>query len=350
VVRKAVLAAAEVAGHYGNPHVHYYIKGKKWTRTTTESDAPKGSNPDKLHRCVRKVARKGGVRSAWAVCRRAVGNPIKEQIYHFAVMNTETAEPTGENLYFQAAAEWEAVNSALYAARLKDKRAVKGPTGRVVYPHGPGSKVAWVLKKQRFFGNPGLKHEPAEVRELVLFTINDGDLYRQQVQPIILNLARKVAKGVYNANLAAKLWGYLAESGARKYAKEFSVGTDWARMFPPEVRRAAARKFLVEYQEAVRDTAAKMRTLRAAGVAWTHPPARGNPISRLRTIPPGDPIKDAYDLGSKAGKSARDGDWAAVREWGIYFRKWAEARKGEASMDAMRNAYNQGYKDQQPSR
>jgi len=60
-------------------------------------------------------------------------------------------------------------------------------------------------------------------RELQLYIENDADLYRQQYQPIIKNLMLKRAKGIYDLVLSVKLWMYLVDNGARKYAKEFGV-------------------------------------------------------------------------------------------------------------------------------
>ena len=83
-------------------------------------------------------------------------------------------------------------------------------------------------------------------RELKLFIGNDGDLYRQQTLPIIKNLMRKRKKGVYDSELAVKLWGYLMESGAKKYAKEF--GGTWHEMFSPATREIAAREFARDFE------------------------------------------------------------------------------------------------------
>ena len=47
-----------------------------------------------------------------------------------------------------------------------------------------------------------------EKRELELFIMNDQDLYRQMFMPIIMNLARKMKRGVYNHQMAPKLWQY----------------------------------------------------------------------------------------------------------------------------------------------
>jgi hypothetical protein len=84
---------------------------------------------------------------------------------------------------------------------------------------------------------------PAETRELERFCENDGDLYRQQVQPIEKNLKKKLAKGVFDPAKAEKLWGYLAENCAKKYAREFGDGMPWHKMFSTADRREVARSF-----------------------------------------------------------------------------------------------------------
>ena len=55
-------------------------------------------------------------------------------------------------------------------------------------------------------------------RDLELTIANDGDLYRQQFQPIMKNLMKKRRAGTYRHDLAVKLFGYLVEAGAKKYA------------------------------------------------------------------------------------------------------------------------------------
>jgi hypothetical protein len=91
--------------------------------------------------------------------------------------------------------------------------------------------------------------------ELELYVDNDGDLYRQQYQPILKNLATKKARGIYQHHLAVKLFMYLMESGAKKYAKEFSVGTDWSTMFNVPTRLEVAERFAKHF-ETEYDTAA----------------------------------------------------------------------------------------------
>jgi hypothetical protein len=84
---------------------------------------------------------------------------------------------------------------------------------------------------------------PTEARELLLFCENDGDLYRQQVQPIEKNQKRKLAKGVYDFEKSKKLYGYLADNCAKKYAKEFGDGMPWHKMFSTADRREVAKAF-----------------------------------------------------------------------------------------------------------
>lgn len=88
---------------------------------------------------------------------------------------------------------------------------------------------------------------PVEVRELKLTCENDGDLYRQQVQPIHKNLEKRLAKGTYDHAKAKKLWMYLADNCARKYAKEFGDGTPWHKMFSTTDRREVAKEFADEF-------------------------------------------------------------------------------------------------------
>lgn len=60
--------------------------------------------------------------------------------------------------------------------------------------------------------------------ELKLFTENDGNIYRQTTTPIVRNLRTKQATGKYNHERAVQAFMYLAEVGARKYAREFGSG------------------------------------------------------------------------------------------------------------------------------
>ena len=56
---------------------------------------------------------------------------------------------TGRVLTFDAKTKPGALKMALYTAKLKDGRAAIGPTGLVVYPHGPDGTLCWVPRKEK---------------------------------------------------------------------------------------------------------------------------------------------------------------------------------------------------------
>lgn len=86
-------------------------------------------------------------------------------------------------------------------------------------------------------------------RELKLFAENDADLYRQKTTPIVRNLRTKQAQGRYDRERAVDAFMYLAEAGARKYAKEFGTGEhEWSKIFPKDVRLAVSREWRDEFE------------------------------------------------------------------------------------------------------
>ena len=91
-----------------------------------------------------------------------------------------------------------------------------------------------------------------ESRELALYTINTGEIYRGQTQAVIANLARKVKQGKFDAVLAVKAFEHVAEIGAKQYHKEFgSKNFPWYKMFTPESRELAALEMFEHYEEQI---------------------------------------------------------------------------------------------------
>jgi len=88
----------------------------------------------------------------------------------------------------------------------------------------------------------------AEARELEVFIENDGTLYRQRGLPIIRNLVLKMVQGKYDSTKAVKLYMYLVDDGAKKYAKE-SGGADWSRMFPKATRETVAKSLVKGFED-----------------------------------------------------------------------------------------------------
>lgn len=88
-----------------------------------------------------------------------------------------------------------------------------------------------------------------EATELKLFIDNDAALYRQQHVPILKNLATKKARSQYKHDLAVKAFGYLVESGAKKYAKEFgSPNQPWHKMFDIPTRKLVAEDLTKDFE------------------------------------------------------------------------------------------------------
>jgi len=84
-----------------------------------------------------------------------------------------------------------------------------------------------------------------ESRELALYTINSGELYRGQAGAIIKNLAHKMSEGKFDKVLAVKAFTYLADSGSKLYDKDFGY------KFSASDKREAAAEILDHYMEEI---------------------------------------------------------------------------------------------------
>ena len=106
--------------------------------------------------------------------------------------------------------------------------------------HEPGIQPKKKKKEENKFSTFLTRYhkESYSEKELVLQTSNDGDLYAKQIQPIILNLARKKAKGVFDKNLAVKLFRYAVDNKVKELAGPSS------RMVPGTIRNKVADKLL----------------------------------------------------------------------------------------------------------
>lgn len=86
------------------------------------------------------------------------------------------------------------------------------------------------------------------VYDLQLFIENDSDLYRQQYKPILQNLTRKKAAGIYDHQKAVKLFLYLVESGAKKYTREAGTMTPWHEFVNISTRRKIAENLTESFE------------------------------------------------------------------------------------------------------
>ena len=88
-------------------------------------------------------------------------------------------------------------------------------------------------------------------RELTLYIENDSTLYRQRVQPIIKNLARKMKKGSFDAELAVKGFMYAVEHGLKNYKKDFGDGFK----IDKDTKKKVAQDLLDGYMDEIEDAA-----------------------------------------------------------------------------------------------
>lgn len=63
--------------------------------------------------------------------------------------------------------------------------------------------------------------ETVESRELFLYATNDGNLYRQQITPVIENLRKKALKGTYDKEKAVDAYYYVACTASKMYERDF---------------------------------------------------------------------------------------------------------------------------------
>lgn len=82
------------------------------------------------------------------------------------------------------------------------------------------------------------------VRELVLYTVNDGDLYCKYTQPILNNLAKHIKRGKYDQNKALIAWKHLADAAAKQYSKGYD-----SPIFSLADRKATALELADYYAE-----------------------------------------------------------------------------------------------------
>ena len=85
---------------------------------------------------------------------------------------------------------------------------------------------------------------------------NDSELYRRQIQPIIKNLGRKKFKGVYNKDLAVKLFRYAVDNKVKEIASRKGIPS---RMIPGAVRNDAAASLLSSFSSEIDEFAQELK-------------------------------------------------------------------------------------------
>ena len=89
-------------------------------------------------------------------------------------------------------------------------------------------------------------NDPHTVNELYLYIINNGDIHRKRIQPIIKNYRKKMAKGGFDEKLAVKGFLQAVNDGIKAYGKEF----DAIKVSKPD-RELIAKKLLNYYRDEI---------------------------------------------------------------------------------------------------
>lgn len=91
--------------------------------------------------------------------------------------------------------------------------------------------------------------ETEESRELFFYIYSTGELYKRTTTPIILNLAKKYEKGIFETEKALKSFYNLACEGAKKYAREFAHVEEVNKIFSVSDRKICSMQLLEYYWE-----------------------------------------------------------------------------------------------------
>lgn len=92
-----------------------------------------------------------------------------------------------------------------------------------------------------------------DANELFIYIINDRFFYKNRIIPAINNLAKKMAKGVYDKDKAVKLWLYLVQDGAKQYKKEYGAN------FSTSIKKLTAQFIADHYSSDIEKEAEKIK-------------------------------------------------------------------------------------------
>ena len=88
-----------------------------------------------------------------------------------------------------------------------------------------------------------------ESRELHLYASNTARLYDYMIVPVVRNLAKKYARGIFDADKAIDAFYPVVCEAARMYCKEFARLEDAPHVFSVTDRFTAAADLVGEYME-----------------------------------------------------------------------------------------------------
>ncbi len=88
-----------------------------------------------------------------------------------------------------------------------------------------------------------------ESKELFLYAINTSRLYNYAIVPVVRNLAKKLARGIFDGEKAVDAFFPIATEAAKMYAREFAQNPDWNMIFDVTARFTTASDMVDYYME-----------------------------------------------------------------------------------------------------
>ena len=151
-------------------------------------------------------------------------------------------------------------NPGLYEnINAKRARIAAGSGERMRKPGSKGAPTQAAFKRSAMTAKqnpviPSSDYDYIMIDDIKMVAVNDGNLYRQQGRPIVENLARKIAKGTFDAQKAVKLFGYLADSAVRNYSvQQLDYKKPKLTILSKPEREILAQEFLEYYADEIKD-------------------------------------------------------------------------------------------------
>jgi len=90
-------------------------------------------------------------------------------------------------------------------------------------------------------------HKNGTIDEIEFFMNNNQSLTRQRIDPVRVNLIRKLKSGKYDHGKAPKLWMIAIEDGTKRYMKENDISQKIKDFFPKKDRMLFAEQLSDEF-------------------------------------------------------------------------------------------------------
>jgi hypothetical protein len=121
------------------------------------------------------------------------------------------------------------------------------------------------------------------IQDIKFVAENDANLYRRQGRPIVENLAKKMAKGTFDAAKAVKLYEYLADSAVKDYSvSQLGKRTPTLTILSKPERQVLAQQLFESYADEIKDAAQEIVAKSGKKTTRTNPSKRS---SRSAVVP-----------------------------------------------------------------